>query len=114
MRLRKRSEFVAVQTGDERVKLHARRFLVIVRERAGRGVDLATGRIGITVSKKVGNAVVRNRIRRWVREFVRRERAWLPPGRDVVVIAKHDADQLSHQDEVTQDLRSVGRRLAQC
>jgi ribonuclease P protein component len=66
------------------------------------------------VSKKVGNAVTRNRIRRWVREFVRRNRSWLPLGRDVVVIAKHDASAFSHQDQVSADLASVGKRLQRC
>lgn len=115
MRLRKRSEFIAVQAGEDRAKLHGRRFLVLVRERddAHAGTPGA-GRIGITVSKKVGNAVVRNRIRRWVREFVRRDRAWLPAGRDVVVIAKHDAAQITHLAEVSRDLSTVGKRLAQC
>jgi ribonuclease P protein component len=112
MRLRKRREFVAVQTGEGRTKLQARRFLVISRARTSG--DSGPGRIGITVSKKVGNAVTRNRIRRWVREFVRRNRSWLPLGRDVVVIAKHDAGALSHQDQVSAELSSVGKRLQRC
>ncbi|HUH03507.1 MAG TPA: ribonuclease P protein component [Kofleriaceae bacterium] len=115
MRLRKRSEFVAVQAGEDRAKLHGRRFLVLVRERDEAHTSIpGAGRIGITVSKKVGNAVVRNRIRRWVREYVRRDRSWLPAGRDVVVIATHDAAQLTHQAEVSRDLSALGRRLAQC
>jgi ribonuclease P protein component len=115
MRLRKRSEFVAVQAGEDRAKLHGRRFLVLVRERDDAHTAApGPGRIGITVSKKVGNAVIRNRIRRWVREFVRRDRGWLPAGRDVVVIAKHDAAQIAHQAEVSRDLSTLGRRLTQC
>ena len=46
--------------------------------------------MGITVSSKVGNAVVRARLRRWVREYVRRHQAELPTG-EVVVIAKTSA-----------------------
>jgi len=50
--------------------------------------------LGITVSSKVGNALVRNRIKRVVREFFRRRRHdWLPPS-DIVVIARKGAGAL--------------------
>ncbi len=44
-------------------------------------------RIGITVSKKVGNAVVRNKVKRWIREGLRREYPRLTGIWDVVIIA---------------------------
>jgi ribonuclease P protein component len=47
--------------------------------------------LGITVSGKVGNSVTRNRIKRQVREFFRRRRCLLRPGRDIVVIARKSA-----------------------
>ena len=46
-------------------------------------------RIGITVSKKVGNAVVRNQVKRWLREAARREYHLLQQAWDVVIIASH-------------------------
>jgi ribonuclease P protein component len=52
-------------------------------------------RIGITVSSKVGNAVVRNRLKRWVREYVRAHRPELAPG-EQVVIAKTSAAASTH------------------
>lgn len=105
VRIRKRREFLAVQGGGR--KVHGRHFLVIVGEPAG-----LRGRLGITVTKRVGNAVTRNRIRRWVRELVRQAPtdAWMPKGRDAVIIAKASAAQASHA-EVDDDLRSFGGRL---
>lgn len=47
--------------------------------------------MGITVSGKVGNSVIRNRIKRQVREFFRRRRAALPHGVDFLVIARKSA-----------------------
>lgn len=43
-------------------------------------------RVGLAVSRKVGNAVVRNRVKRWIREAVRHEKGDLI-GWDIVVIA---------------------------
>jgi ribonuclease P protein component len=45
-------------------------------------------RLGITVSKKLGNAPQRNRIRRIVREGVRKNAALLPSGHDIVIVAR--------------------------
>ncbi|MCC7073802.1 MAG: ribonuclease P protein component [Deltaproteobacteria bacterium] len=52
--------------------------------------DGRPGRVGFTVSKKVGNAVVRNRVRRRLREIVRRHKEWLD-ARDLIVIVKPEA-----------------------
>jgi ribonuclease P protein component len=50
-------------------------------------------RIGITVSSKIGNAVARNRVKRWVREGFRALRDELPPV-DLVVIARRGAPEM--------------------
>ena len=51
-------------------------------------------RLGVTVSRKVGNAVVRNRVKRRIREWFRRDGSALAQGRDVVVIARASAASL--------------------
>lgn len=49
---------------------------------------LPTIRIGFSVSRRIGGAVVRNRVRRLMREAVRAHYALLSPGWDVVFIAR--------------------------
>ena len=68
------------------------------------------GRIGITVSKKVGNAVVRNRVKRWIRECYRRSRPQFPARLDLVVVARPAAAAASHA-VVCRELTTLARRL---
>lgn len=87
-RLRKRPEFTSLsRTGQ---KVHSPNFIVIRKPN-----EHGESRLGITVSGKVGNAVVRNRIKRRVREFFRRRRHELYPAADIVVIARKGAGALS-------------------
>ena len=51
----------------------------------------ADSRFGLTVSRKVGGAVVRNQVKRWLREAVRHERSSVLGGWDVVIVAQPDA-----------------------
>ena len=55
-------------------------------------------RLGVTVSRRVGNAVVRNRIKRGVREWFRRNRESLKDPVDLIVIARKAAASLSGGD----------------
>ena len=48
----------------------------------------ATNRVGVTVSKKLGCAVVRNRVRRRLREVYRLNEEQFAPGWDIVVVAR--------------------------
>jgi ribonuclease P protein component len=91
-RLKRREDFRRVQ--DTGKKHHTRHFLVVVLARPDEGPP----RIGVTVTKKVGNAVQRNRVKRLVREVFRRERARFPLGCDVVFIAKDGAPDLRYDD----------------
>ena len=52
-------------------------------------------RLGVTVSKRVGNSVIRNRVKRRIREWFRHSREELPDGSDIVVIARRAARNLS-------------------
>lgn len=48
-------------------------------------------RLGVTVSTKLGHAVVRNRVRRRLREIYRLNREHMVPGYDVIVVARNRA-----------------------
>ena len=60
-----------------------------------------TNRVGITVSKKLGHAVVRNRVRRRLREAYRLNEARFQPGWDIVVVARSRCISASFQDIVS-------------
>ena len=67
-----------------RGKSAANSYLVIYCRKNG-GTE---NRIGYTVSKKLGHAVVRNRVRRRLREIYRLHESEFLPGRDIVVVAR--------------------------
>ncbi len=67
--------------------------------------------MGITVSAKVGGAVTRNRVKRWLREGWRIHRALFPTGYDVVLVAKRSAAESRHA-ELVQQLQQLRQRLA--
>src|SRR5580704_2445024 len=81
-RLRRRADFLAAAAG---YKVPTRSFVLQARKRT----DDGPARIGFTVSKKVGTAVERNRVRRRLREIVRLSAAReMCPGHDYVLIGR--------------------------
>ncbi|MCI6730523.1 MAG: ribonuclease P protein component [Candidatus Faecousia sp.] len=58
---------------------------------------LPENRVGITVSKKLGKAVTRNRVRRRLREIYRLNESRFLPGYDIVVVARGRAVEASFQ-----------------
>ena len=63
---------------------HANGYLVLYARRN----RTATNRVGVTVGKKLGHAVVRNRVRRRLREVYRLNEDKFAPGWDIVVVAR--------------------------
>jgi ribonuclease P protein component len=103
-RLRQRADFLAAASG---IRVSAAAFVLQARKR----MDDGPVRFGFTVSKKVGNAVERNRVRRRLREIVRLSDAKrLRSGHDYVLIGRRAALQLPFV-RITEDFEGALRRV---
>ncbi len=98
--LRKRSDFLRAAKGK---RAAATGFLLQARDRADGTTDI---RVGFTCSKKVGNAVARNRAKRRLREIAR---AVLPtegkPGFDYVLVGRYEKTVEREFSKLIDDLR---------
>ena len=101
VRLRRRREYLALQRSGRR--RHTASFVVLEAPAAG-----ALSRLGVTVSSRVGDAVVRNRVKRLVREIFRERRLEMPAALDLVVIAKPQAARITHAQAATELERALG------
>ena len=89
--LKKNKDF---QLTYKKGKSYANRYLVMyVRENGTSG-----NRLGLSVSKKVGNSVVRHRVTRLLRESYRLQEEHFRRGYDVIVIARASAKDRSYQE----------------
>ena len=102
-RLRSQSEFDAVYGNDV---FAADQVLVIQASANGRSYS----RLGLSVGRKVGNAVCRNRWKRVIREAFRLQRAQLPAGIDLVVRPRRGA--ICESQAVARSLERLVNRLA--
>jgi ribonuclease P protein component len=107
-RLRQRADFLAVANG---ARANASAFTVQSRRREDLSSDLGPARVGFTVTKKNGTATERNRIRRRLRELVRRSDVIsMRPHHDYVLVGRRDALTRDFA-AMLQDLRSALARL---
>jgi ribonuclease P protein component len=81
--------------GERRASRH---FVVLVGPQRGPREGRPGPRLGLTVSRRVGPAVVRSRVKRRIREAFRTRRELLPAAADVVVIARPGAGGLSARE----------------
>ena len=105
-RLRRRVDFLRVQGAHQRVTSAHFYFLV---DASPVGPE-APSRLGIVVTKKIGNAVARNRVKRLCRECFRRFEVMVPCGVDLVMIARTGAPELGLAD-VEMEWRRVSTAL---
>ncbi len=101
-RLRKRREFLDLyKRGD---KIQSAYFVLYMLENG-----LPYHRLGITVSRKIGKSVVRNRIKRLLREIFRANKQALSSHCDLVVNAKR-ASARTHKRQIQEDILKAMQR----
>ena len=103
----RRAEFEAMQTGARKTS----RGNVLALWAVKPGVGEKVPRLGITASRKVGNAVVRNTAKRWIREWFRKTIETLPRGLTLVVVVRRGAVEAGHA-ALERDLAVVARAVS--
>lgn len=101
-RVRKRKDYSRIYKNGAR--LYSENFLVLIHPN-----EEGTRRLGITVGKRIGNSVKRNRIKRLLREFFRLHKDSLPAGADIVITVRKDVSARSLQ-EITRELESLSQK----
>lgn len=89
--IKKNSDFLKVYRQG---KSYANKYLVVYVLETG----MDKNRYGITVSKKVGNSVVRHRITRLIRESIRLNEINLEKGYDIVIVARNTAKDRNYSE----------------
>ncbi len=110
-RIRRRFEFVRIQNAPS-ARVPTRHLLMLIRPRDSAG----PARLGVVASKKVGGSVVRNRVKRLVREAFRKNPDTFPDNLDVVIIVRPGAHLLPAGEleaQVRQARMTLHRRAAE-
>jgi ribonuclease P protein component len=102
--LRKRREFLSVQRRGQRV--HGQLQVVIAAASRTPGP-----RLGVTASKKVGNAVQRNRTKRLIRDAFRHLRTDVPSWLEIVVVARKSMVDSSQQAVLAELQKCIDRAI---
>ena len=107
-RIAKRREFLLVYENGK--KLYSRNLVLYAMAN-----ELPYDRLGVTVSRKIGKATVRNRVKRRLRAIFRCNKRETPPALDLVINTRKGVANLEFselRDEVVTILRRLGRSPA--
>lgn len=88
------------------------RFLVLYSFERGEGEDDGSARLGVSVGRRIGRAVQRNRVKRAIREAWRDLAPELPVGRDYVIVARPGAEGLVEREGTEGVRASLGELVA--
>jgi ribonuclease P protein component len=102
-RLLKRSDFLKIALNG--TKVYNKHFVLIYSSNEKR-----ESRLGITVTKRVGKSVMRNRIKRYCREFFRLNRCIISGKRDINIIAKKNVLSLDSK-QMFQTLENIFKKI---
>lgn len=105
-RIRKKKDFLFLYRKGSR---HRGQYFNIVYTSNG----LSFSRLGVVVSKKIGNAVTRNKVKRWLRTLFRRNKELLVLPLDMLIIANRDIREAAWEDVVQKYLAALKRIFLQ-
>lgn len=108
-RLAKREDFNMVYRQGKSVANH--QFVLYYKRRPNMPDGEMPFRLGVSVSKKLGNAVVRNYLRRVMKEIVRLHADQVAPGYDLILIARKPVAEMAYAD-IEKSLLHVMKRAA--
>ena len=109
-RLRKRKDFTEIF--DKGKKTYSSHLILFCKANSGQGV-----RVGITASRKVGTAVVRNRVKRLIREYYRQHKSFFTVKFDYSLVVKQSFSRLSKreaEEQLSALLKRSNRHLNLC
>jgi ribonuclease P protein component len=107
-RIRKKRDFINLYKSGSRYR--GRYFSLVYRPN-----PFGTSRLAVVVSKKVGPAVTRNRVKRRLRDFFRRNKGLIPEPTDIIIVARKeivDLDASELRAGYFQALESIKKKRA--
>lgn len=101
--LKKNYEFVRIY---KKGRFFAGRYLVIYTMKN----PFSANRLGITVNKKVGKSVKRNRVKRLIRESYRMYEEFVPEGLDIIFVARNVQSEFGY-DEIHREMKFLLKKV---